>query len=442
MGNRGKELAPEVVECLVNLKKHFDRERKTGKTVSTKDPAARTAVGLGLGVATVKRVMAEIKKNKEIPVRHSKKNRGRPDHRIEKTLQPVVREYIRSKNLEGQRATLKQLCNHLLEYNHVDIPTATLSRTLIRWGFTYGEGRRRCALKEREYVVIARRNYLRIKMSNVNKDGTLKRPEVYLDETYVNKNHSSRFTWYLDEDGPWVNKPSGVGPRLIILNAITDQGWVNGARLVFEAKRRTGDYHGQMNWDNFSKWFESQLIPNIPENSIIILDNAGYHNVLKEKTFPSAVTSKTRMQEWLTRNGFPWRDDMLKAELYELCLRLAPKPEFMLDELAERYGHSILRTPAYHPELQPIETCWAIVKNDIAENCDFTMNGLRNRIPIAFSKVTENTCKGIISKVKKQEKKYWEEDVELDEIYDKDKNEELIADKCDSFGVDVLFQET
>ena len=58
-----------------------------------------------------------------------------------------------------------------------------------------------------------------------------------MDETYINKNHSSAFTWYLDEDGPWVNKPSGVGPRLIVVHAICRNGLIDGAELVFEAKR-------------------------------------------------------------------------------------------------------------------------------------------------------------------------------------------------------------
>jgi hypothetical protein len=62
------------------------------------------------------------------------------------------------------------------------------------------------SLKEQDRVILARRNYLRAKRLNRNPDRTLKRPEVYLDETYINKNHSSRFTWYL-EYGPWVNKP-------------------------------------------------------------------------------------------------------------------------------------------------------------------------------------------------------------------------------------------
>jgi len=48
-----------------------------------------------------------------------------------------------------------------------------------------------------------------------------------------------------------VQKPTGKGERLIIVNAITKSGWVSGAELVFKGTRKTGDYHGQMNWENF-----------------------------------------------------------------------------------------------------------------------------------------------------------------------------------------------
>ncbi|EFK06948.1 conserved hypothetical protein [delta proteobacterium NaphS2] len=78
-----------------------------------------------------------------------------------------------------------------------------------------------------------------------------------------------------------------------------------------------------------------------------------------------------------------------------------------MDQIAEQHGISILRTPPYHPELQPIETCWAVLKNHMADNCDFTMAGLRKRLPEAFAKVTTSTCKAIISKVFEQEERYW-----------------------------------
>lgn len=209
------------------------------------------------------------------------------------------------------------------------------------------------------------------------------------------------------------------------MNAITKDGWVNDACLVFEEKIRTGDYHGQMNWENFSKWFESQLLPNIPPKSLIILDNAKYHNVLVEGFFPNTISSKKQLRSWLTRNGYAWRDDMFKAELLELCTRLAPVPEYRLDNLAAKHDVSILRTPPYHPELQSIETCWAVVKNYMADHCDFTMTGLRNNLPEA--KVTSETCREIMSKVTEQEDKYWFEDEKLDAEYSKDSAEEYLG---------------
>jgi len=48
----------------------------------------------------------------------------------------------------------------------------------------------------------------------------------------------------------------------------------------------------------------------------------------------------------------------------------AAKPEFLIDQIASFEGHSILRTPPYRPELQPIETCWAIAKNHGAQYND------------------------------------------------------------------------
>lgn len=78
-------------------------------------------------------------------------------------------------------------------------------------------------------------------------------------------------------------------------------------------------------------------------------------------------------------------------------------------------GHKILRTPPYHPELQPIETCWAIVKNQIARNCNFTMSNLREQLDKAFESVTASTCSGIIKKVRKIEDQFWSEDIELEQ---------------------------
>ena len=40
-----------------------------------------------------------------------------------------------------------------------------------------------------------------------------------------------------------IRKPSGKETRLIILHAGSENGWIDGADLVFQSKKTTGDYH-------------------------------------------------------------------------------------------------------------------------------------------------------------------------------------------------------
>ena len=414
MSFQGKEFTSGMKQFVINLRQFNDLERSKNNFKAVW-AVEQTAKGLGIGQATVRRIMAEYNKNKQNIKDCAPKTRGKPEYSIPQNLQPVVRKYIRSQNLKGRHVSIDLVLQHLLQINsNYNFPTTTLWRALNRWGFTYGIGKRRSALKERDYVILARRRYLRQKRINRNPDGSFIRPEVYLDETFINKNHSNQFTWYLDEDGPDVNKPSGKGERLIVVNAITLDGWVDNAQLVFVAKRKTGDYHGQMDWGNFSKWFTEQLLPNIPANSIIIMDNASYHNTTEENTFPKSNVKKENLRKWLDDKGIPWGKDLLKAELYALCKSFEPKPEYKIDKIAEAAGHSILRTPQYHPELQPIEMCWGVIKNYMAKHCDFTFKKFRNNLPAAFSQVTSKTCKKLVAKTVIEEDKYWEEDGKID----------------------------
>lgn len=415
MSFQGKEFSIGMRQLVVNLVQfnEIERQRNHFKAVWTIE---QTAKGLGIGEVTVRRIMADYNRNnKSIPDK-TEISRGKPEYVIPDCLQPVIRSYIREQNLKGQHASVELLRRHLATIKpEYDFSYTTLWRTLTRWGFTYGTEKRRSALKERAYVILARRRYLRQKRLNRKSDGTFIRPEVYFDETFINRNHSGQFIWYFNEDGPEVNKPSGKGERIIVVNAITVDGWVNNAKLIFEAKKKTGDYHGQMDWNNFSKWFKEQLLPNIPKNSIIIMDNASYHNTAEENTFPKSNPSKEELRKWLDTNETPWGHDMLRTELYALCKLNEPKLEYKIDKIAKAAGHSILRTPQYHSELQPIEKCWGVVKNYMAKHCDFSLKNFRENLFPAFSQVTSETCKKIIAKIMTEEDKYWEEDGKIDE---------------------------
>jgi len=412
ISSRGRPLTPETKKLVVLVKQYFDRNKFKPMEPSTK----RTADALGIGMATVKRIMADYNHDPKL-LDEPAKMRGRPVYVVSGSYQESVRAYIRSANKKGEYITLANIRDFLKEKPTDEaFHLATLARTLNRWGFEFGKGTRSQHLKEKDHVIAARQRYLRKKRDNRSSgiDTDTIRPEVYLDETYVNKNHSNDFIWYSGEDGPWVQKPTGKGERLIIINAITKSGWVSGAKLLFKSTRKTGDYHGQMNWELFEKWFTEMLLPNIPKNSLIIMDNAPYHNTLSEHSPPTPLCSKKRIMEWLEQNKIYCRDDCLKPELVEILKKMATESLYAIDEIARSNGHEVIRTPPYHPELQPIETCWGVVKNHVARNCNFTMNNLIEQLDSGFDKVTAKTCVEIIAKVRKVEDEFWTEDLKRD----------------------------
>lgn len=410
--SRGRPLTSETKNIVVSVKQFFDLNKFRPIEPSTK----RTADALGIGEATVKRIMADYNRDPKL-LDEPTKMRGRPGHSIDVSYQESIRTYIRSANKKGEYITLTNISDFLKkDSTDRSFHIATLARTLNRWGFEFGRGTRSQHLKEKDHVIAARRRYLRKKRNNrvseTNADTV--RPEVYLDESYVNKNHSNDFIWYSGEDGHWVQKPTGKGERLIIINAITKSGWVTGAKLVFKSTKKTGDYHGQMNWELFEKWFKDMLLSNIPENSLIIMDNAPYHTILSSHSPPTPSCSKRKVIEWLEQNKINCRDDCLKSEMIEILKKIAPEPIFAIDEIAKSYGHEVIRTPPYHPELQPIETCWGIVKNHVARNCDFSMNNLIEQLDSGFNKVTAKTCLKIIEKIRNIEDDFWTEDLKFD----------------------------
>ena len=102
---------------------------------------------------------------------------------------------------------------------------------------------------------------------------------------------------------------------------------------------------------------------------------------------------------------------------------------YIMDEIARKKGHKVIRTPPYHPELQPTEVCWGVVKNEVARNCDFTMDNLERQLEKAFNKVTAKTCQKIIKKIRKTEDEFWEKDAKIDGdtiFFQKDSQNRLI----------------
>ena len=128
-----------------------------------------------------------------------------------------------------------------------------------------------------------------------------------------------------------------------------------------------------MNGDNIFKWVKEKLIPHLPPKSVLIIDNAPYHNLQVDKC-PTQASRKADIQAWLTRQQIPFGATLLKTELLQICKQHKPDPSFLLDNMLKEYGHDCLRLPAYHADLNSIELIWATMKGYIARrNVTFKM---------------------------------------------------------------------
>lgn len=97
------------------------------------------------------------------------------------------------------------------------------------------------------------------------------------------------------------------------------------------------------------KCFVEMLLENIPSNSLIIMDNASYHNTLAEYSPPTPLCSKKRILAWLEKNKLYCRTDCLKSELVEILKKIAPEPSYAIDEIARSNGHEVIRPPPITP---------------------------------------------------------------------------------------------
>ncbi|KAB0800354.1 hypothetical protein PPYR_06094 [Photinus pyralis] len=72
-----------------------------------------------------------------------------------------------------------------------------------------------------------------------------------------------------------------------------------------------------MNRGNFENWFKTQLVPNLPEKSLIIMDNASYHSGLLEK-IPTKSWTKQRMIEWLGEKNIGYPEKAMKDQIWSI----------------------------------------------------------------------------------------------------------------------------
>ncbi|XP_042150266.1 uncharacterized protein LOC121838232 [Ixodes scapularis] len=145
-----------------------------------------------------------------------------------------------------------------------------------------------------------------------------------------------------------------LGEGVIVTHAGSDTGFVSGCLDVFRGKKK-GDYHDEMDSNRLEAWF-LHLLDHIEPKSVIVIDNAPYHS-RKAEAVPTTATKKGEIQQWLSSKNLYWTATMKKKkDLLSIVATVKDRyTKYKVDVMATDAGHTVLRLPPYHCELNPIE---------------------------------------------------------------------------------------
>ncbi|XP_045770001.1 uncharacterized protein LOC123870678 [Maniola jurtina] len=306
-------------------------------------------------------------------------------------------------------------CNKLLVELRMRIPfpwgVRTLQRVLKKLGYRWRRRHnKRSVLIEKPDIVFKRYHYLK-KIREFRENN---RNIFYVDERWVDNNLTFKKCWQMSGTKGIV-KDTSSGNALIVVNAAGRDGFLPGASLIFNPGTTTGDFHGQMNGENFEKWVVEKLLPSLPERSVVVMDNAPYHSVQLNKP-PTKSSPKYAMINWLLDKNVYFDRTMRKPDLYNLIEQL-PKPVeilYNIDTIIKGHGHEIVRLPPYMCDLNPVEFAWGDIKRFVREHelkSDFSSTQLEELTVNAISTVSEEYWQNFEKHVQVLENDYWEKDM-------------------------------
>lgn len=430
-------LVSQARNIVLNVFRYFDNK---DKTVLIQEIVRRTSEATNVSQSVINKIRLQGKRSGDGVIRSPlhRNRRATVLGRIDDFDKAAIRREILAFYERGELPTLDLLLRRLRE-PPVDFRggSTSLRKLLKSMGFRYKKhcSSSRAILMERPDNVAARDRFLR--ELKTNRSSECPRPEIYLDETRIDEDASveQRRT---DKEGTVRRDATiGRGGTFVLVHAGSSEGFVPGALLMFKSQTgNKGDYHDSMNSHTFKTWFLEQLMPNIPPRSLIIMDNAPYHNAQLNRA--PAGNSRKDVVEWLSDNGVPHDPSHTTPELYRLVqLHKRAKLRYEIDELAAAAGHEVLRLPPYYCGFNPIELVWAQIKQEVKEG---SSNDGRLRVEEltlkAVDNVTADDWKRCVERSKAIQEDYHKKDVAFERMFESFSSELSHSSSSSSDGSD------
>lgn len=83
---------------------------------------------------------------------------------------------------------------------------------------------------------------------------------------------------------------------------------------------------------------------------------------------PNSSNTKVEIMNFLYDNDMYFEESYKKEELLEVLRTRNFEKKYVIDELAKKHGHKILRLPPYHCIFNPSEMIWSELKANIRRN--------------------------------------------------------------------------
>lgn len=204
--------------------------------------------------------------------------------------------------------------------------------------------------------------------------------------------------------------------------------------IVFEEVLEDGqddsDYHNTITGTKFVAWLRNRLLPTFnkfyPDRKMyLVLDNAAYHKP-RDETWISAAKSQSKHElahqlldlgvtqlitvgETPTRtvpshkftasisDGGPTKEDLI-ASIQDWLDQHPDSNKNVVEQIMNDAGHSLIYTPPFCPEVQPIELLWAEVKRQVATQSTLnrSMIETRQQTEDVFETINHIFCTSII----------------------------------------------
>ena len=157
---------------------------------------------------------------------------------------------------------------------------------------------------------------------------------MFLDESGLNLSMSRSHAWVKRGEEHIDRIPMNWGKNLTLLGAIRLSGWVVLSTMFATA-----------NGDRFVDWLRRKLLPKLRRGDVIVMDNLRAHH----------------------------------------DPRIAP--------ICRKHGVRVLYQPPYSPDLNPIESAWALQKQHVRRHAPRTADHLRRVARRARYRVTQRHCR-------------------------------------------------